>query len=714
MKDEKKTLFTVLIWYVFITLLMTYPLVFHLTTNIPGDAGDGHQNLWNIWHFKKRLLNFQNPFYTNYLYYPIGVKLIFHTYGVFNNLLVLPFNNIVLAYNFIVLFSFVMSAMGMYFLSFYLTQDKFGSFIAGVIFSFCPYKFAHLLAGHLNLISTEWIPFYILYLIKTFKEPFNYKNIYLTSIFFLLTILCSYYYTFYLMIFTILFLVFEARDKIFTKENFLLIFLNLLLTLPILIMGFQAYLKGGLPKVGGYKKFSADLLAFFIPSPLHPIFGTYVESFYFKFQVGIAETIVFVGYTILGLFIYALLSSQRRRLKFWLISALCFFILSLGPVLQIYRHSIFPLPHLPLRQMPLVSSFHTPSRFDIMLTLCLSIIVAYTMKVLLLKLSSKKRFLISFIFFICIIFEYAAFPFPIDVWSSSNLGCNLKRALRSSSRGSIFFIPFSESWRYEGGIRMYLQTIFNRPMLGGYISRTPPWLVNYYENAPIIGTIKKLARGNQVSKERIIKDRELIEEMIRLYNIQYIVGIKQFLNESLIEYCTTIFSQHVISCKKLDDILIICPLRPIPPSKGLRIDFSKYASKLYIIKGLTDGLVSEKHIKLAQKKGSFLILPPLGKGSHKLILKMKSFTDKGEINIFLNKEKVLQRKLSKGNLVFEFKPSENLAQKHNFLELKYKNVPSLKKSDYQNNFIYCPDKKALPLSFISLEITSNLPSLPQP
>ena len=32
---------------------MTYPLISYLTTNIPGDAGDGHQNLWNIWHFKK-------------------------------------------------------------------------------------------------------------------------------------------------------------------------------------------------------------------------------------------------------------------------------------------------------------------------------------------------------------------------------------------------------------------------------------------------------------------------------------------------------------------------------------------------------------------------------------------------------------------------------------------------------------------------------------
>jgi len=115
---NKKAFFIITLGYIFITILMTYPLISYLTTNIPGDAGDGHQNhqnLWNIWHFKKRLLNFENPFYTSYIYYPIGVKLIFHTYGVFNNLLALPFNNIVLAYNFIVLFSFVMSAIGMYF-----------------------------------------------------------------------------------------------------------------------------------------------------------------------------------------------------------------------------------------------------------------------------------------------------------------------------------------------------------------------------------------------------------------------------------------------------------------------------------------------------------------------------------------------------------------------------------------------------------------------
>jgi len=190
--------------------------------------------------------------------------------------------------------------------------------------------------------------------------------------------------------------------------------------------------------------------------------------------------------------------------------------------------------------------------------------------------------------------------------------------------------------------------------------------------------------------------------MIRLYNIQYIVGIKQFLNEPLIEYCTKIFSQRVISCKNLDDILIICPLRPIPPSKGLRIDFSKYASKLYTIKGFTDGLVLGKHIKLAQKKGSLLLLPPLEKGSYRLRLKMKSFTNKGEIDIYLNKEKLFQQKLKKGNLVLAFKISKNFAQEHKFLRFKYKDIPTLKKLSEKN--IKCPDKNTLPLAFVSLEV----------
>jgi len=404
----------------------------------------------------------------------------------------------------------------------------------------------------------------------------------------------------------------------------------------------------------------------------------------------------------LALFIYSVLSSQRKKLKFWLISALCFFILSLGPMLQIYGHGIFLLPYQPLYHLPLIGAFRVPSRFDIMLTLCLAIIAGYQIKLFLSKFSFKKRLILTSIFSALIVFEYAAFPYPLDPWPSSRLAHDIKPAFKGPSKGAILFIPFGDCGQYGAATLMYLQTIFNQPMLGGYISRTPPWLVNYYENAPIIGTIKKLARGEKVSKERIIEDKKLVEEMIRLYNIQYIVGIKQFLNEPLIEYCTKIFSQRVISCKNLDDILIICPLRPIPSSKGLRIDFSKYASKLYTIKGFTDGLVLGKHIKLAQKKGSLLLLPPLEKGSYRLRLKMKSFTNKGEIDIYLNKEKLFQQKLKKGNLVFAFKISKNFAQKHKFLRFKYKDIPTLKKLSEKN--IKCPDKNTLPLAFVSLRV----------
>lgn len=69
----------------------------------------------------------------------------------------------------------------MYLLSKYLIGNKLVSVIVGYIFTFCPYRMAHGL-GHLQLISMEFIPFFILYLLKTFSK--NSKvNIFLAGVF---------------------------------------------------------------------------------------------------------------------------------------------------------------------------------------------------------------------------------------------------------------------------------------------------------------------------------------------------------------------------------------------------------------------------------------------------------------------------------------------------------------------------------------------------
>jgi len=157
-----------LVGYLVLTLIMTFPLATEFTTAIPGDGFDGWQNYWNLWWVKKALLDLgTNPFFCDYVYYPTGASLYFHTLNIFNGLFTVPIQavfGLTVAYNFVVVFSFVVGGYGTYLLVYRFgagspsrpsscsgqgsLQGRLAAFVAGLVFTFSPYHFAHLL-GHM-------------------------------------------------------------------------------------------------------------------------------------------------------------------------------------------------------------------------------------------------------------------------------------------------------------------------------------------------------------------------------------------------------------------------------------------------------------------------------------------------------------------------------------------------------------------------------------
>jgi len=77
------------------------------------------------------------------------------------------FANPVLSFNVLFFLSFVLSAMTMTVLAFELTSDFWASALAGLIFSYSPYKFAHV--GHIQLMSIFWSPL-CLYFLHRFMD----------------------------------------------------------------------------------------------------------------------------------------------------------------------------------------------------------------------------------------------------------------------------------------------------------------------------------------------------------------------------------------------------------------------------------------------------------------------------------------------------------------------------------------------------------------
>ena len=211
----------VMLAYLLLTILMTWPTILHLTDGIPGDGFDGWQNYWNLWWVKEALLvRGTNPYFTDYLYPPNGTNLLFHTLNIFNGLWTLPFQlnaGLAVAYNSVVFFSFVFAGYGAYLLALATLSHlnlsshqsiRFTAFVGGLVFTMSPFHLAHLL-GHMQVFSLVWPPFYILWLIRTLKPwartpvvSYTRRDIALACLFLLLATSVDWYHTLYLILFT--------------------------------------------------------------------------------------------------------------------------------------------------------------------------------------------------------------------------------------------------------------------------------------------------------------------------------------------------------------------------------------------------------------------------------------------------------------------------------------------------------------------------------
>jgi len=698
--------------YLVLSLALTYPLVTHFTTHVPGSATwafDEYTFLWNMWWFKYSIFDLQtNPLYSSFIFYPLGISLVLYTYHLHNALLSVPlqaFLSLTTVNNVLLIGSLTLSGYGTFLLLKYLIAAQrptlatdlqsvaqhrrddrplhspssilhpslsilhspscrgMAAFLGGIVYAFTASRFVYLAMGHYNFASNHWIPFYALYAIKTIREP-RAKNAFWAGIFLTLTLSCEMTYGIFLAVFTIVYLLFTSRKKIFNiqfvKRLGLLAITFLLSYSPMLYFVFREMLHGGytMEGWGDALKLSTDLLGFFTPTKLHPFWGgDWVRELRAVVE-GTARfsdvNTVFIGYVTLLLAIFALFK-YRRALKVWGVVALTSAILCLGPLLQINGQYLFdldgllaeakvtfPMPFALLHYLPIANANRAPNRFSVIMTLSLAVMVGYAAFWILNRVPSKShvlRFTFYGLLLTTLSFEHLSIPLPLTDARIPEVCYQI-----GAEPGHFAILQLPMGWRNSFGTlgsectqAQYYQAAHRKPIISGNISRNPPFKFEYFKRISLFKSITALELYKEVDAATRERDKVLAPELMYLYDVRYLLilppipGLLPYADTMTrtVDYALEILPLEPEPVYDRDGVLAYRVIQP-PPQADFTIDFGLEETEMYRGEGWSwNEEIGGLNANWATAQRARVFVPLRQEGDYKLTIAALPFSHQG-------------------------------------------------------------------------------------
>ena len=555
---------SVLLFYTLLALLLTWPLVLHFTTHLPGDGIDDPALAWNLWWMKARLVDQLNLdiFHADWMFWPIEINLGFYTLTPLNGLLSVPLQtglSLVVASNAILLSSFILGGYGTFLLVRYLLQRDWGlgigdsitqspisnpqfliPVVSGIIYAFASSKLFYASLGQFNIASSQWIPFTVLYLLRV-GERRRWQDAALAALFLTFQAWSELTYATFLLIFIGLYFLWLMGIGYFarpTHSQFTIryspftIFFLFTFTGAIFLIGIAPFLWAMLPDMrvegdfftsgGGFSDiFSADLLGYLAPTRLHPWLGNWVSGLPFPNDKG---QHIFIGYSALALAVIGaiyLLRRQGWRGFFWPGTTFVFWLLTLGPNLRIAGQATpIPGPFALVSLLPFFNGNRYPSRYSVMLMLGVAVLAGYGVlgivnwrlrrarSASILQSTALNRLIASSLI-ILFLFEHLSIPLPLSDFRIPSVYETI-----AAEAGDFAVLELPTGWRNGARVmgrsdllimmEQWYQTSHGKRLLGGNTSRNPAYKFQYFTDAPLVGDLIGLMNADQPDSAPVI------------------------------------------------------------------------------------------------------------------------------------------------------------------------------------------------------------------
>jgi len=435
---RNKTHLLTIIFYVLISCIVTYPLILNLKSGIYGFPSDNIYQMHDTWFAKTKFLSktgFESPIVLSTVEHSklitqLILDLIFLT-------LATPTNPLI-AYNILILFSFVSSAFIMYLLSYKITRNEYGAFISGIIFSFSAYHYTHA-QNHLEISQIEVIPLFGLSLLYFLRKRTATSAMILGLGLGLITLTVNYYGYFLLILTAFSSIIYfaickDAKSRVSSIKNVFTLFVTAFLVIGPGSINYITTSKSvrdletiTWKRMGrstqDFFTYSARPWFYVLPDVKNPITGKLSQNVlrkivqkepYFLTSVFFEnEHSLYLGIGTLILCFYALIKKGGKHKKiifFLLVMAIVFAILSAPPYITISMRKIY-FPSFFLSKI--IPQFRVYARAGIITLAFLSIVSGFGIKYLLEKVEFKqlKFVLTTFIALFILVDMYKASKF---------------------------------------------------------------------------------------------------------------------------------------------------------------------------------------------------------------------------------------------------------------------------------------------------------------
>lgn len=528
--------------YLAIAVLFTYPTVFRLTQGI-GGTNDALENYWSLWWVRQSLSRLHNPLISDWMHYPFGLPLYFHTLNPLNGVLSIPLQaccGIAAAYNLMNVFWFAFAATTAYALGVYLTNNRAAGFIAGLIYGFCPYAAFHLYVGQIPSLSLGIIPLFTLLLLRGLRD--NWKYLFGAAFVLFLIGVSDYHYLAFTVSMTGLICLYEMIRSWSLRAAALVLARCALvgavfavLYSPILVPMVLELVNApyATRPIEHSVVHSADLLAFFLPSIFHPLWGEWARGIFYgrlvrEFITGGIATLGYVG-LILG--IVGLIFNRRNWAGLFLTIFLVYCVLTLGPYLQVNGVNSFdtpnpiPLPYLLFRELPFMEVNRLPSRFVVLSMMALSALAALGVAWLwqhpaIARRGARGQAGMLGVLALLVLFEWWPQPFRMFPTTPDQVSPFYLQLAQDPADYVVVEVP------YRGRVSLFYQTYHGKRTLDGRISRPKP---HPWSEERIFGPMLQ----DQVPWPEIAVDNSprVWRGALGCKNVRYVVFYKQDLTE---------------------------------------------------------------------------------------------------------------------------------------------------------------------------------------